>query len=139
MDTEGRFAPETAAAAAERYESVGTTAQVTVRQVAKAMDFGRDEYDERVTPEVVATARDAVFAGDLLVRVGSREEFEEWRDGLDEGTEVSVVGSENVDRVAWHAPPFADRAVAATFADERDAAVETVRRQAMGRLYEGVV
>ena len=49
--------------------------------------------------------------------------------------EVTVAGRENVDRVAWHAAPFADRAVAATFAEEERAAVETLRRQAFGRLY----
>jgi hypothetical protein len=40
-----------------------------------------------------------------------------------------------VERVVWHVPPFADAAVAATFQDERDAAVATLRRQAFGRCY----
>ncbi|MFB6073596.1 MAG: DUF5809 family protein [Haloarculaceae archaeon] len=137
MHTEGRFAPETADRARERYAAVGTTAQVVVRQVARAMSFDREEYDERVTPDVVETARDVVFAGDLRIHVGTREEFEDWRDGRD--YEVERIGSENVDGVAWHAAPFADLAVAATFSEEPDAAVETVRRQAMGRIYEDVV
>ena len=47
---------------------------------------------------------------------------------------VPIIESENVDNVAWHAPPFAD-AVAATFQNEEDAAVETLRRQAFGRVY----
>jgi hypothetical protein len=33
---------------------------------------------------------------------------------------------------AWHAAPFAGKAVAATFQHETDAAVNTLRRQAMG-------
>ena len=49
--------------------------------------------------------------------------------------EVHVAGSENVDHVAWHAPAFADAAVAATFQNEESAAVGTLRRQAFGRLY----
>jgi hypothetical protein len=137
MDTEGTFAPETAAAARERYETVGATAQVVVKEVAKAMAFHQQEYRERVTGEVVETARDAIFAELLAVHVGTREEFEGWRTEHD--YEIEEFGSEHVDGVVWHAPPFADRAVAATFHDERDAAVGTLRRQAFGRLYRDVV
>ena len=133
MHTEGTFAPETVEAARERYESLGPTAQVVVREVARAMGFDREEYRDRVTEDVVLTARDALFAGLLEITVGTREEFEAWREGYD--GEVHVAGNENVDRVAWHAPPFADRAVAATFQNEAAAAVGTLRRQAFGRLY----
>jgi hypothetical protein len=133
MHTEGTFAPETVEAARERYESLGPTAQVVVREVARAMGFDREEYRDRVTEDVVLTARDALFAGLLEVTVGTREEFEAWREEY--AVEVHVAGSENVDRVAWHAPPFADAAVAATFQSEEDAAVGTLRRQAFGRLY----
>jgi hypothetical protein len=48
---------------------------------------------------------------------------------------VTELGSPNVDRVAWHAAPFADEAVATTFQNEREAAVGTLRRQAFSRLY----
>jgi hypothetical protein len=133
MHTEGTFAPETVEAARERYESLGSTAQVVVREVARAMGFDREEYRDRVTEDVVLTARDALFAGTLAVTVGTREEFEAWREGC--GGEVHLVGSENVDHVAWHAPSFADEAVAATFQNEEEAAVGTLRRQAFGRLY----
>jgi hypothetical protein len=133
MHTEGTFAPETVGAARERYESLGPTAQVVVREVARAMGFDREEYRDRVTEEVVLTARDALFAGTLAVDVGTREEFESWREDY-EG-EVHVAGNENVDHVAWHAPPFAGEAVAATFQNEESAAVGTLRRQAFGRLY----
>jgi hypothetical protein len=137
MDTEGSFAPETATAARERYESLGPVAQVVVREVTNAMGFDAEEYDRRVTGQVVETARDALFASTLAVHVGTREEYASWLSETDR--EVQEVGSEHVDNVVWHAPPFADEAVAATFQDERRAAVDTLRRQAFGRIYREVV
>lgn len=133
MHTRGSFAPETEAAARERYEMLGSTAQVVVKQVAKAMEFDGAEYDQRVTPAVVETARDAIFASALAVTVGTREEYAEWLEMRE--YEVLEVGSENVTRVAWHAVPFAGEVVAATFENEEDAAVETLRRQAFGHVY----
>jgi len=137
METEGTFLPETPAEARERYEELGPTAQVVVKEVAKAMDFGPEEYDRRVTSDVVETAREALFASLLAVRVGTHEEYEDWRVETDH--EVHEFGSEHVDNVVWHAPPFAQQAVAATFQDERHAAVETLRRQAIGRIYRDVL
>jgi len=134
MHTEGWFAPETAAAARDRYESLGPAAQTVVREVTRAMDFDREEYESRVDSDVVATARDAVFASLLAVTVGTDEEFERWREEHDD-YEVHVAGSENVDHVAWHGAPFAEEAAAATFQNEEAAAVETLRRQAFGRIY----
>ena len=138
MDTEGRLAPETAAAAREAYDELGPAAQVATREAAKAMEFDRAEYRERVTGDVVATVRDALFASLLRVHVGSRDEFDDWlADHPD--YEADVAGSENVDRVVWHPVPFgndgAGVAVAATYQDERDAAVGTLRRRAFGRVY----
>lgn len=132
MHTRGVFVPESAVEARERFERLGPVARVIVLEVAKAMEFGREEYDERVTAEVVGRARDTLFAQQLAVTVGSRDEFDDWTD--DHDGDVAVLGSDNVDNVAWHAPPFAE-AVAATFQDEEDAAVETLRRQAFGRIY----
>jgi hypothetical protein len=137
MDTEGLFAPETAAEARERYEALGPTAQTLVKQVAKAMAFDPEEYDERVTGEVVETAREALFASLLEVHVGTREEYEQWC--ADHDSEAIEVGSEHVDHAVWHAAPFAGTVVAATYQDERRAAVETLRRQAFGRIYREVV
>jgi hypothetical protein len=133
METEGVFDPETLAAAREAYESVGPAAQTVVRETASAMDFDREEYRDRVTSDVVETARDALFASLLVVHVGDREAFEAWC--ADADVDVTVLGSDEVDRVVWHVAPFADAAVAATFQAERDAAVATLRRQAFGRLY----
>lgn len=137
METEGRLAPETAEAARADFDSLGPVAQTVVRETAKAMEFDAEEYDCRVTGEVVATAREALFAALLEVRVGSREEFEDWREGFD--GEVTVLGSDNVERVAWHAVPFAGAAVATTFHEKREAAVGTLRRQVFGRYYREVV
>jgi len=138
MDTEGTIAPATAAAARERYEALGSTAQVVVKETAKAMEMDAEEYRDRVTSEVVETARDALFASLLEVRVGSREAFDEWV-AENGGYEVREVGSENVDSVVWHVAPAADTVVAATFHEEREAAVGTLRRQAFGRIYREMV
>lgn len=128
------FAPETERDAREAYESVGPAAQTVVREVTRAMEFDRDEYGRRVTGEVVETARDALFASLLRVFVGDREAFDAWRADHPD-YEVVETGSEHVDGVVWHPAPFTDTAVAATFHDEREAAIATLRRQAFGRLY----
>ncbi|QLD85719.1 hypothetical protein HWV23_08270 [Natronomonas halophila] len=133
MRTEGTLSPESWDEAEQRYDSLGSVAQTVVREVAKAMEFGREEYGERVTGEVVETARQTLFAEQLAVSVGTNEEFEAWRESFD--GDVRVAGSDNVDRVAWHAVPFADRAVAATFQNEPEAAVATLRRMAFNRIY----
>ena len=132
MDTRGQFAPATPEAARDAHESVGPVAQTAVREVAKAMDFDRAEYEERVTSDVVETARDAIFASLLEVTVGTREEYEDWREGHD--GDVVEAGHEAVDNVVWHEGP-ADSAVAATFQNEEEAAIGTLRRQAFGRIY----
>ena len=129
----GTLAPETWAAAHERFEALGPTARSVVREVAKAMEFDREEYDDRVTSDVVETARRAMFAEELAVRVDDAEAFEAWR--AETAHEVHVVGHEAADRVAWHDAPAAGRAVAATFGSEPEAAVATVRRMAFNRLY----
>jgi hypothetical protein len=134
METEGVFAPETVEEARENYESVGPAAQVVVRESARAMEFDRDEYRERVTSDVIETARDALFASLLVVHVGDRAEFEAWCESNPE-YEVTEIGNENVENVVWHAATFADEVAAATFQKERAAAVGTLRRQAFGRLY----
>lgn len=130
----GLLTPETPAEAREAYDALDPTAQVVTREVAKAMALNREEYGERVTGDVVETARDALFASLLEVRDGTREEFEEWR-GVYDG-ECEVMGSENVDRVVWHA--FDGEAIAATYQNEPEAARGTLRRQAFGRLYRPV-
>jgi len=133
METVGVFDPQTLAEAREAYESVGPAAQTVVRETASAMDFDSEEYRDRVTSDVVETARDALFASLLVVHVGDREAFESWRAETD--ADVTLLGSEAVDNVVWHVAPAVDAAVAATFEAERDAAVATCRRQAFGRLY----
>lgn len=134
VETDGWLAPDTTEKARESYEALGPTARVVTREVAKAMGFDRDEYREKVTEEVVGIGREALFASLLEVRDGSREEFEQWR--VEYEGEVEVMGSENVERVVWHA--FDGKAIAATYQNEPEAARGTLRRQAFGRLYRPI-
>lgn len=136
MKRHGFLAPESETDARRRYEAVGPAAQTVVKETAKAMAFDADEYDERVTGDVVETARDALFASLLEVRTGTREEYEEWL--ADRDREVSERGSENVGRVAWH-DALGETVVAATYENERRAAVATLRRQAFGHVYRELV
>ena len=140
METRGVFAPTTSAEATDYYEDVGPVAQVVVRETAKAMEFDADEYDERVTPAVVETARDAAFAELLAVHLADRAEFDDWIDAS-EFTDDDVIrlGSEHVDRVAWHPVPFAETVVATAFQNKPEAAASTLRRNAFGRVYRDVV
>jgi len=137
METQGVFAPETAQAARQRYERLSTAAQGVVREVTRAMAFDTTEYDDRVTPDVIESAQEAIFASLLEVHIGSQSEFDSWQNTA--AVEIEEIGSEHVDNVVWHAPPFADTAVAATFQDETEAAVDTLRRQAFGRLYADIL
>ncbi|MHB9287119.1 DUF5809 family protein [Halobacteriales archaeon Cl-PHB] len=136
MDTEGAVAPETTADARQRFEEFAPAAAAATSEVARAV-LDPDEFDDRVTDDVVARAHEAIFASRLQVHVGSREEFDDWL--ADRDVETVELGSDNVDNVAWHHAPFADTVVAATFSAQREAAVETLRRQAMGRFYAEVV
>lgn len=136
-DTTGWIDPETEAEARAAYDSLEPTAGTVVRETAKAMEFDQAEYETRVTPAVIETVRDALFAGLLVVTVDSRNAFEDWR--VDYEGEVVEIGSGNVDRVVWHAPGFTDEAVAATFQDKPEAAIGTLRRQAFGRLYQEIL
>jgi hypothetical protein len=138
MHNEGLFAPETASDAREQYDAVGPTAQTVVREVARAMEFGKDEYEDRVTGTVIETARDAIFASLLKVCVGSDAEFEAWCAEHDD-YEVREIGNENVANVVWHAVPFENVVVAATFQEKEDAAIGTLRRQVFGSVYRDVV
>ncbi|WP_135829291.1 DUF5809 family protein [Halorussus halobius] len=136
METHGLFSPDDEADARERFEALGPAAQTVVKETAKAMAFDADEYDERVTGEVVETARDALFASLLAVRTGTREAYDEWL--ADRDRKVVEHGSGNVSRVAWH-DAFGETVVAATYESEERAAIETLRRQAYGRVYRDVV
>lgn len=134
MESEGLLAPETAAAAREQYEAVGTAAAAVVRELATAGPLSEDRRDDE---DLRLTAHEAIFASLLEVHVGTREEFEDWRAGVDR--EVEELGSEHVAGVAWHDAPAADRVLAATYASEPEAAVAALRRQAFAKLYRGVV
>lgn len=132
MHTRGVFIPETETEVIGLYEELGPAAQVVVKETAKAMGLDPETYRERVSSDVIATARDALFASLLEVTVGTREEFDA---RTDSDGDVIVIGNENVDRVVWHSSPIAGVTIAATFQNEEDAAVDTLRRQAYGRVY----
>jgi hypothetical protein len=138
MHVEGRLAPATAEEARAAYDELAPAAKTVVRETAKAMSFDRAEYGERVTSDVVETALDALFASLLEVNVGSREEYERFRADHPD-LEERLEGSESVDRVAWHPAPAAGLLVAATFHEEREAAVGTLRRQAFGKAYRDLL
>ena len=137
METEGRLRPESAAAARAEYETLVPAAKVATREATRAMGFDREEYRERVTRDVIESVRDALFASLLAVHVADQETFDEWLAERDR--EVIVTGSDHADRVVWHDPAFDDRVIAATFVDEREAAVGTLRRQAFGRVYRPIL
>jgi len=138
MEPDGVYAPETVDAAQAAYESLGSTAQIVVKETAKAMELGPDEYNERVTGRVIETARDALFASLLDVHHGDRARFDSWcadRPHYD----VELLGSNNVDSVVWHHVPFDETVVAATYQNDPDAAAATVRRRAFGEQYRPIL
>jgi len=145
METEGRIAPETEAAAREEYAALADPAETVTREVARALDVtgqlqdrGDDGgTDDRSAGAVVGTAHGALFASLLVVYRGTTGEFDSW--AADSGLDPDLIGSENVDRVAWHPVPFAGVVAAATFQDEPEAAVATLRRRAFGEYYRPVV
>ncbi len=132
-DVRGTFTPDSWSDAERRYDDLGSTAQVVVRSVAKAMEFDREEYERRVGDDIVETARQALFAETLEVRVADVDAFDSWRSEYAHDTHVT--GSDSVENVAWHVSTPAETAVAATFENESEAAVGTVRRMAFNRLY----
>ncbi len=137
METVGVFAPETREDARAEFADLEAAADEVVRAVAKQMGFDTAEFRERVTDDVTETAREALYASLLEVYVADRAEYESWCDRRE--YELVEIGPPKVDRVVWHASPFAETAVAATFQHKREAAVNTLRRQAFGRLYRDML
>lgn len=137
-ETRGLFSPSTGEEVREQYKSAGPAAQTVTREVAREMDFSKEEYEDRITSGVVETARDALFASLLRVQVGSEAEFDDVK-AAQPDAEVILRGSEDVDHVAWHYSPVADTLVGATFQDKPDAAVATLRRIVFGRVYRNVL
>jgi hypothetical protein len=133
MHTEGLFAPETIEAAREQYAATDAAADAVLRALARAVPLAEDAGDVHADDDLRLTAREAIFASLLAVHVGTREEFEDWIDDRDRA--VEEVGSEQVSNVVWHDAGAADRILAATFENEPEAAVGTLRRQAFATLY----
>jgi hypothetical protein len=133
MHTEGVYEPETVEATREAYETAGPAAQIVVKEATKAMEFDNAEYENRVTSDVIETARDALFASLLTVYHGSRDEFEEWCEKRQDS--VDLAGSDDVESVVWHPVAIDETVVAASYQAEPEAAAATVRRRAFGRHY----
>jgi len=133
MEREGVYEPETIEQAHDAYDESGPVAQIIVKEATKAMEFDNSEYNERVTGEVIETARDALFASLLVVYHGPREAFEAWCE--DHQYSVDFAGSDDVEAVAWHPVAIDETAVAASYQEEPAAAAATVRRRAFGRFY----
>jgi len=137
MDREGFLEPDTEAEARDQFALLAPAAETVVKEAARQMGFDRAEFDARITDDVTDAAQESLFASLLVVSIGTRAEYEQWC--ADHRCEAIEVGTENVDNAVWHAAPFSERVVAATFQDEREAAVGTLRRQAFGRLYREVL
>lgn len=136
MRTQGFLEPETETAAREAFEQLRSPASEVTRAVARAMDLEGDDYRDHVDETVVGAAHEALFGSLLTVRTADRETFEAWRDRQDNAEySVTMEGSEHVANVAWHAAPMVERVFAATYENERAAAVATLRRLAWGRIY----
>ncbi|MES3517178.1 MAG: DUF5809 family protein [Natronomonas sp.] len=129
----GTFSPSSWADARRQYEMLGPAAQTVVKETAKAMEFDREEYDDRIDGTVVETARQALFASLLSVEDGTMDELTAFRESR--SYTVHVAGSDTVERAVWHDAPFAETAVAATFQEEPEAAAATLRRMAFNRIY----
>jgi len=137
METEGLLDPETESEARDQFEMLGPAAETVVKEAARQMGFDKAEFDDRITDDVIRAAQESLFASLLVVQVGTREEYEQWCS--DHSCDAIEVGHEQVDHAVWHPATFAGRVVAATFQDEREAAVGTLRRQAFGRIYREVL
>ena len=133
METEGLFAPATAAAVADAYDTLSPAAESVVKELAREITADASAYDDAVTGETIATAQEALYASLLEIHTGTRAEYEEWCS--DHDVERIERGSENVANVAWHHAPAAGTVVAATYDQKREAAVGTLRRQAFGSVY----
>lgn len=138
MDERGFLAPETRKAVQDAFESVGPAAQTVTKEVAKSMGMDREEYRERVTGDVVGTARDAMFAELLRVYVGTSQEYGDWMADHPDYVEDRH-GSEDVEHVAWHPIQPTETVVVATYQNEPDAAVSTLRRIAFGGHYRDLL
>ena len=133
MERQGVYEPETVEEAKAAYDEAGPAAQIVVKEATKAMGFENSEYDERVTGDVIETARDALFASLLVVYHGPRNAFEAWCE--DHQYSVDLAGGDDVEAVAWHPVAIDKTAVAASYQNEPAAAAATVRRRAFGRFY----
>ena len=140
MQTEGFLAPETPGEVHETFASLAPVAREVTRAVARASSADTEGYRERVGDSVVETAHEALFGSLLIVWTADRETFEQWCDRpANAPLDVRVEGGDHVENIAWHVAPATDHVIAATYEDQREAAVSTVRRIAWGRIYRELI
>ena len=139
METVGFLTFETDTAVRTSHEQYRPIARELVREVSLSLGLAGDAYRDAVTDEVIQTAHDAYFASLFQVMIGDSAAFVEWKERNAPNYDVTLEGSEHVDRRAWHPAPFANSVAAVTFNEQADAAVSTVRRQAYGRLYRDIL
>ena len=136
METFGYVLPETESEAQAVFEELEPASREIVGAVTRRLDVEADTLDMLVTEEVYQTAHEAMFGSLLVVTTGSESAFESWRTQPPyDAFTVTMEGSDNVDNVAWHTAPVADTVIGATYQDEREAAVATLRRIVWGKIY----
>lgn len=136
METAGYVLPETETEARDIFEELEPAAEEVVGAIVRRLDIDPADRADIVTEDVYRTGHEALFGSLLVVTMGTMEEFEEWQSRAPyTDYDVDLEGSEHVDHVVWHATPVTETVIAATYQDERAAAVATLRRIAWGRVY----
>ena len=140
METVGYLAPETPEAVEEAYADCEPIARELTREIVLATGIDSASYHDMMTTEVIEAAQAVYFSSVLRIHTGSREEFSEWI-ASSPYTEEAVhrEGSPNVDQIAWHVSRATDQIVAATYHQQREAALSSLRRIVWGRLYAEMV
>ena len=138
MQEHGSVAPKTEAEVKTTAQSVESTAKGVVTEVAKTMGFDDEEFQSRVTEDVIQTAVGVLMGNQLTVFNGSISEFESWRSSHS-SFDVEQMGSTEVDFAAWHPSPVAERVIVATYQNHPEAATEMVRRAAFQYIYREMI
>ncbi len=71
MQTEGILAPETPAAARDRFASLAPAAKAVLREVGRELSMDTGTYQEQMDDDSWLTAQKQIFASRLAVRAGT--------------------------------------------------------------------
>ena len=134
MERRGLLSFDSEADLAEVHQALLPAGETVTKELVDALEYHQGASEVSVTPELVETAHEAIFASLLEVYTGDSDEFEAWlRDHPD--LDVHLEGHEHTERRAWHPVGPAGAVLAVTFQQEVEAAIGMVRRQAVGRYY----